>query len=147
MANALKDMSHSEFLKVAQTPEGKGITLNMGAALGLCRGGAIPTKTPLLWLGLFWASLLSIPAIYFWSDPRFIVLAIFLAWLGARRSKRAAMTATWCELKGKGTLNTAQQRDIYEYLVRNDWLHLPAPDEHLFPPYDASGGASSGASE
>jgi len=141
MANALKNLSHNEFLDFTQLSKGKDVTLNLGAALGLCRGGAIPSKVPLLWLGLFWISLLSIPGIYFWSDPRFIILSIFLAWLGARRSKRAAMAATWRELKGKGTLTATQQKELYEYLVQNDWLYLSSPEDHLFPPYDTSGGA------
>ncbi|MCC8194805.1 MAG: hypothetical protein LIP28_09200 [Deltaproteobacteria bacterium] len=132
MANALKEMSHDAFLEFVQTPEGKNVTLNTGAALGLCRGGAVPTKAPLAWLGLFWLSLISIPCIYFWSDPRFIALSIFLAWLGARRSKRAAVAATWREVKGKGRLNTEQQREVYELLVQKDWLYLPTPDENKF---------------
>ena len=131
MANALKDVSHEEFLALVQTRETKDATINMGAALGLCRGGAIPSKVPLLWLGMFWLALLSIPGLYFWSDPRFIAISIFLAWLGARRSKSSAIAATWRELKGKGTLSAEQQKEIYDYLVEHDWLYLSTLDEHM----------------
>ncbi|SBW10296.1 hypothetical protein KL86DPRO_60110 [uncultured delta proteobacterium] len=132
MANALKDMTHDEFLAFSRTPEGKNVSLNTGAALGLCRSGAIPTKAPLAWLSLFWLSLISIPCIYFWSDLRFIAISIFLAWLGARRSKRAAIAATWREVKGTGKLNADQQKEVYGVLVQRDWLYLPTPDETRF---------------
>lgn len=132
MANALKDLQYDEFLELVATPEGKNVTLNTGAAMGLCRGNAVPTKAPLAWLGLFWLALISIPCIYFWSDLRFIALSIFLAWLGARRSKRAAVAAVWREVKGKGTLNKEQQTELYDVLTQNDWLYLPGPDENKF---------------
>lgn len=124
MVNALKDIPHDKFPRFAASPEGKKISLNTGAALGLCRSGAIPTKEPLAWLGLFWLSLVSIPCIFLWTSPRFIIVSIFLAWLGARRSKRAAIAATWREIQGKGKLNAEQQKEVYDLLVRRDWLYL-----------------------
>lgn len=132
MTNALADMDYDAFLELMQSPEGKNVSLNTGAALGLCRGGLVPTKAPLAWLSLFWLALLSIPCIYFWSDLRFIAASIFLAWLGARRSKRAAIAAVWREVKGEGTLTYEQLTDLYAGMVKNDWLYLPAPEENKF---------------
>jgi hypothetical protein len=132
MANALTDMSYDDFLELTNTPEGKNVSLDTSAALGLCRGGIVPTKAPLAWLGLFWLALISIPCIYFWSDLRFIAVSIFLAWLGARRSKRAAIAAVWREVKGKGTLTYEQRTDVYAGMVKNGWLYLPVPEENKF---------------
>lgn len=132
MANALKEMSYNNYLELVETPEGKNVTLNTGAAMGLCRGGAIPTRAPLAWLGLFWAALISIPCVYFWSDPRFIACSIFLAWLGARRSKRSAVSAVWREMKGKGQLTMEQREEMYAILSKNDWMYLPTADETKF---------------
>ena len=132
MANALKDVTYDEFLDFVQTPEGNNVTLNTGAAMGLCRGNAVATKAPLAWLALFWLSLISIPCIYFWWDLRFIALSIFLAWLGARCSKRSAVSAVWREIKGKGTMPKEQREEIYAFLTKNDWLYFPTPDENKF---------------
>lgn len=132
MANALADMDYDTFLALTQTPEGESVSLNTNAALSLCRGSIVPTKAPLAWLGLFWLALISIPCIYFWTDLRFIAVSIFLAWLGARRSKRAAIAAVWREVKGKGTLTYEQRTDLYAGMVKNDWLYLPEPEENKF---------------
>ena len=132
MANALKDMTYEKFLAFTQTPESKKLSLNTGAAMGLCRGGAIPTKAPLYWLGLFWLAVISIPCIYFWWDMRFIAMSIFLAWLGARRSKLAAIAATWREIKGRGTMPKEKTAEIYAFLVQKDWLYLPSPEDTKF---------------
>ena len=129
MINNLKTMSYDEFLQFVQTPENTKLGLNVGAALGLCRGGAIKTNAPLFWLGLFWLSLIGIVANLFLWDLRFIAAWVFLVWLGARRSKRSAIAAVWRELKGHGTLPKKEREQIYTFLVDRDWLYLPSPDE------------------
>lgn len=132
MANALKKINYEEYLVIALTPEGADVTLNTRAAMGLCRGGTIPAKAPLAWLGLFWLALISVPCIYFWGDLRFIAVSIFLAWMGARRSKRAAVAAAWREIKGKGALPLERRREIYTFLTANDLLYLPEKSGNAF---------------
>ncbi len=124
MPNALKNMNYDEFLAFVETPESSELGLNTGAALGLCRGGAVHTRASLIWLGVFWLALISIFLIFLFWDWRFIAISIFLAWLGARRSKRSAISAVWREIKGRGKMPLEEREKIYAFLVERDYLYL-----------------------
>lgn len=124
-SNALTNTGYQDFVALMQTPRGGAVRLDTGAALSLCRNGHVKTKAPLAWLGLFWVSLLAaVPTVLFWNW-QYAPVWIFLMWLAARRSKFAAVSAVWRELKGTGILPEDQRAAIYETLVAQNLLRLP----------------------
>ena len=129
MANALKNMGYDDFLTFVETPGSSALGLNTGAALGLCRGGSVKTRAPLIWLGVFWLSIFGAIANVFLWDLRFLAAWVFLLWFSARHSKRSAIAAVWREVKGRGRMPKDKREEIYAFLVSHDWLYLPSPGE------------------
>ena len=129
MDNPLVTLSYDDFLRLAQTAGGAGIRLDTGAALSLCRNGIVRTSAPLAWLALFWVSLIAMVLTFFFCDWRFIAFWVFLAWLGARRSKRSAVSAVWREIKGQGAMSRQERENIYTFLVGRGMLFLSPKKE------------------
>lgn len=126
--NTLSATNYDAFVALMKTPRSRSVRLDTEAALSLCRNGHVQTKAPLVWLGVFWVALLAVIPTLIFLHWQYAPVSLFLMWFGARRSKMAAVSAVWRELRGLGAMPLEQRAELYALLVQQGMLHL-APED------------------